>query len=292
MTVDSLPKGKYIVAVSGGVDSVVLLDVLVQQPDIELIVAHFDHGIRKDSSEDRKLVATLSQKYGVTFECAEGELGSDASEERARQARYTFLEHIRKKHAATGLVTAHHQDDALETMVFNVLRGTKRKGMSSLQSTDTTTRPLINHTKDEIIDYARQHNLLWREDSTNSDEKYTRNWIRRKLLPKLSSSQRKELQASHVAAKTRNAILDEVVQQELVELQSEEGLKRKEFILLPYPVACEIMAAWLRQNHVQEIDRKLIDVLVVSAKTLPPGKKVSITKDIFLSIEAHALCLR
>ena len=283
-----VPPGKYVVAVSGGVDSVVLLDLLVKQPELELVVAHFDHGIRDDSIEDRQLVATLSQKHRLKYEFTEGKLGSGVSEDVARQARYEFLQQIRNKHDATGVILAHHQDDAVETLAFNVLRGTGRKGMSSLKSTDGVIRPLLGYTKKDIYEYARANNLLWREDSTNADEKYTRNWIRRRLLPRLTRKQKRELTESYSAAKVRNQVLDEVVRAQLDDLRIGQGIDRKKFIALPYSVSSEVMAAWLRENEVQEIDRRLIDQLVVAVKTLPPGKKISLGQK-FLRIKANSL---
>ncbi len=286
----ALPPGKYVVAVSGGVDSVVLLDLLVKQPELELVVAHFDHGIRDDSTEDQQLVATLSQKHGLKYEFKEGKLGSGVSEDAARQARHEFLQQIRNKHNATGVILAHHQDDAVETLAFNVLRGTRRKGMSSLQSTDGIIRPLLGYTKKDIYEYARANNLLWREDSTNADEKYTRNWIRRKLLPRLSKKQKRELTESYSAAKVRNQVLDEAVRAQLQDLRIGQGIDRKKFIALPYYVSSEVMAAWLRENEVQEIDRRLIDQLVVAVKTLPPGKKISLGQK-FVCIEPTKIAI-
>lgn len=283
--------GTYVIGVSGGVDSVVLLDVLSRTPGIELVVAHFDHGIRGDSHQDAELVATLSQKYGWPFVTKRGHLGRGASEEKARQARYDFLRHVRKKQKARAIITAHHQDDALETLAFNVMRGTRRKGMSALQSTDEVLRPLLGYSKADILAYAREHNLQWREDSTNSDERYARNWIRRRLLPKLSREQKRELTQTYHQIRTTNREVDLVVDEQLRKLKLSGGLDRKKFIALPYSFAAEIMLAWLKSNEVLELDRKRIDILTVSAKTLPPGKKVSIDKQHTLQIEVDRLAL-
>ena len=86
-----LEPGKYVVAVSGGVDSMSLLHALKDLPDVELVVAHFDHGIRPDSAQDRELVQKIADEYGLSFEYTQGHLGKDASEEQARKARYEFL---------------------------------------------------------------------------------------------------------------------------------------------------------------------------------------------------------
>lgn len=286
-----LEPGKYVIAVSGGVDSVVLLDLVANRADTNVIVAHFDHGIREDSAADAKLVATLSQKYGVPYELGTGDLGPATSEEQAREARYTFLQQVRKKHGAAAIVTAHHQDDAVETLAFNVLRGTRRKGMSALKTTDGIIRPLTRHTKAEIKHYAQRRNLVWREDSTNSDQRYTRNWVRRTLLPRLSAEEKQQLTDSYFSARRRNELVDRQVAQQVQQLKIGQGLNRKKFIALPYSVAAEVMAAWLRESNVQDIDRKLVDLLVVSAKTLPPGKRVSVRRGTYMSVQPDVLTL-
>lgn len=287
----TLKPGTYVVGVSGGVDSIVLLHALTKLPDVMIIVAHYDHGIRDDSTYDCQLVATTSQKYNLDFEFMEGNLGRGASEEQAREARYAFLRQIRDKYNAAAIVTAHHQDDALETAAFNVLRGTKRKGMSSLQSTEDVIRPLMPYNKADIRKYADSQGLVWHEDSTNHDEKYARNWIRRSLLPRLTRNQKRQLEAAHAAARGRNNEVDEAVAAQLRELETGEGLDRQKFIALPYSVAAEVMVAWLRQQGVKDVDSKLIDVLVVSVKTLPPGKRISVGKNVFLNLRPTTMTL-
>lgn len=177
---------KYIVAVSGGVDSVALLDMLVNNnlsisyllgPKPQLIVAHFDHGIRPDSHIDSNFVANLAKKYGLLFESKREELGPDASEEKARDRRYLFLKDIAKKYDAK-LVTAHHADDVIETVAINLIRGTGWRGLAVLDS--DVLRPLTDMSKSEIINYAHKNNLKWREDSTNTSDTYLRNRVRRK----------------------------------------------------------------------------------------------------------------
>ncbi|HUC96507.1 MAG TPA: tRNA lysidine(34) synthetase TilS [Candidatus Saccharimonadales bacterium] len=168
---------KYVVAVSGGVDSVVLLDILVHQPETELIVAHFDHGIRDESHLDAVFVSELAKKYGLPFVSKREELGVSASEEKARDQRYAFLRSVAKERGAK-LVTAHHADDVIESIAINLSRGTGWRGLAVLDS--DIVRPLTNMSKSETINYAKKHNLQWREDSTNSSDVYLRNRIRRK----------------------------------------------------------------------------------------------------------------
>ena len=181
--------GTYVVAVSGGVDSVVLLDYMAGHPEYKLIVAHFDHGIRDDSHEDEMFVRSLAEKYGLPFESKREELGKRASEELARCRRYAFLRLVAKKHGAL-IATAHHADDAVETIAINLIRGTGWRGLAVLDS--DIIRPLLDMGKQEILDYATSHNLQWHEDSTNASDTYLRNRIRRKTTD-LSADEKQQL---------------------------------------------------------------------------------------------------
>jgi tRNA(Ile)-lysidine synthetase-like protein len=200
--------GKYIIAVSGGVDSVVLLHLLKyfavvaskeqarqsfdgEIPDqarddnaYELIVAHADHGWRADSKTDAEFVHNLAKGYNLPFELAVLKL-KGKSEAEARGARYRFLEAVKENYNSKAIIMAHHLDDRIETAVFNLLRGTNIYGLAALRSTPTLVRPLIEVTKTEIINYAKNHKLEWREDSSNNDISYARNRIRRQLIPQL-----------------------------------------------------------------------------------------------------------
>lgn len=169
---------RYLVAVSGGVDSVVLLDML-SKSDHHLIVAHVDHGIRSDSVADARFVEALAKRYRVPFVMTQLELGEHASEERARSARYEFLFAEAKKHRAH-IVTAHHQDDLVETIAINVHRGTGWRGLAVLDRKGVH-RPLLALSKKQLYDYAIKHRLEWVEDSTNATDKYLRNRLRQRL---------------------------------------------------------------------------------------------------------------
>ncbi len=166
---------KYLLAVSGGVDSVVLLHMMSKIEEADIVVAHFDHGIRDDSSEDAKFVGELANKYGFEFVTKREELGKNASEELARDRRYAFLRDEATKRKAK-IMTAHHGDDAVETVAINSKRGTGWRGLAVLDS--DVIRPLLSMSKQHIIDYAKANNLEWHEDSTNASDKYLRNRIR------------------------------------------------------------------------------------------------------------------
>ncbi len=179
---------KYVVAVSGGVDSVVLLDMLVKIAKHELVVAHFDHGIRKSSDGDARFVRGIAEKYKLPFETLREELGESASEELARERRYAFLHGVADKHEAR-LITAHHQDDLLETIAINIERGTGWRGLAVFGN-EAVKRPLLEMTKQEIYTYALKHQLEWVEDETNASDKYLRNRLRRSLHRGLKPNER------------------------------------------------------------------------------------------------------
>ena len=198
---------KYVVAVSGGVDSAVLLDILSKKPGLDLIVAHFDHGIRDDSKSDAIFVANLAKEYNLPFETKREELGSEVSEEKARDRRYEFLRVVAKKHDAK-LVTAHHSDDVIETIAINLSRGTGWRGLAVLDS--DIVRPLTDMSKSEIINYAKKNRLEWREDSTNAGDKYLRNRIRRKIS-KLDDDVKRQLLGLWVEQKSLKQLIDSEV---------------------------------------------------------------------------------
>ena len=278
-------------AVSGGVDSMVLLDLLRQKPGLKIIVAHLDHGIRPDSAFDRELVQRTANEHGMPFVYHEAKLGPGASEDTARKVRYDFLHAVRKASNAQAIITAHHHDDQLETAIMNLLRGTSRKGLSSLQSTAYIHRPLLNIEKQALRAYAKDQGLTWREDSTNDDTKYLRNYVRHRLLSQFSSADRQALRTIITKVADINAELDTQLMHYLHIQPTHDMLDRAEFLRLPHTVAREVMAAWLRKQHVRDFDQKTLERLVVAAKTLLPGKQADILRGHKLKISQRYLAL-
>lgn len=205
---------RYVVAVSGGVDSVVLLHKLVKEAKHELVIAHFDHGIRSESNADAWFVAGLASHYDLPFETKREELGSKASEVTARERRYLFLRDAAVRHNAT-IVTAHHADDLIETIAINLIRGTGWRGLAVLDSPGIE-RPLLELTKRDIYQYALDRELEWVEDETNATDAYLRNRVRRRLasIPAADKQTVRELWQSQLELKRaitleENAILGE-----------------------------------------------------------------------------------
>lgn len=282
----NISPGKYIVAVSGGVDSIVLLDMLMNQAssNIQFIVAHFDHGIRSDSAEDSKFVSDLAKTYKVPFETERVELGASASEADAREARYSFLKRVQEKYHAVAIVTAHHQDDLLETSIINMLRGTGHRGLHSLKSHEQLIRPLLHLKKVDVYEYAKKNNLKWREDSTNTDTNFLRNKIRHDVL--LNSGERwreSMLEKIKMAAEVGGRLdreIDQLVGQSMRNGQA--IMSRSWFVKLPHAIASEVVVAILRKLKIADIDKQLVERLTVQIKTAKPGKKLDIDKNLYI----------
>src|SRR2546428_371325 len=127
--------GVALVAVSGGADSVALLDLLhtlTPELGLSLVVAHVDHGIRSDSGTVARAVGELAERYELPFEVGELSLGPDATETVARRARYAWLGEVQRRHGARYLVTAHHRDDQVETILLRLLKGSAPAGLAGI----------------------------------------------------------------------------------------------------------------------------------------------------------------
>lgn len=287
----SVNPGRYVAAVSGGVDSMVLLHLLHKQPGVVLTVAHFDHGIRPDSHQDRLLVQDAAARYGMPFVFEEGRLGPGTSEATARAARYEFLHRVLLESGSDAITTAHHADDMLETAIINIIRGTGRMGLAGLRSINTVVRPLLEADKSQILEYAHANGVTWREDSTNADTKYLRNHIRHIVLPRLSGDDRTRVLSHIHKAAELNREIDSLLRDYLSTHSSGGKLNRKNFVMLPHAIALEVMAAWLRSNEIRSFDKKLLERLTHGAKIHRVGSCVPINRSVNLKISKEYLAL-
>lgn len=261
------PPGVYVIAVSGGVDSMVLLDIVRQQPTIKAHVAHLNHGIRPASEHeaDRSLVEQYCNEHDIPLRIRHAHLGPDASEADARRVRLSFLRGEQKRLQAHGIMTAHHHNDVVETGAVNILRGTGRRGASSLKETNELYRPLLRVPKQSIVDYALSHNVPWREDVTNNDTRYLRNRTRHALDRAQGHQQRDQLVA-HLQEVTRLNTEIEGMLRALVKIvynTHEKKVSRELFRQLPVEVQLEL-------------SRELLDAL--------PYGEVPINKNVVLRL--------
>lgn len=198
-----IPKGSQIlIAVSGGVDSIVLLDLFAnisEENNLALKILHYNHRLRKDAETDEKFVLDLAAKYNIKAYSSSGDVLGYASanglslEQAGRTLRYRYFENMAKNLNAQYIATAHTMDDSVETFFLNLFRGSGLTGLSGIPSSRQLSknlqiiRPLLRSKKEELIEYARARKLEWREDETNQMYNYTRNKIRLDLIPKLKN---------------------------------------------------------------------------------------------------------
>jgi len=205
-----------LLAVSGGLDSTVLLDLAVEwrrglgEAAPELIVAHVDHGIHPASAEVAARVERLARAHGVRVLGARLALGPDASETKARAARLQALREARRATGAPWIVTAHHADDQRETVLLRLLHGSGPAGLAGMRVRGRgIARPLLRLTRAELRAYAEARRLSWWEDPANADSRHFRSWVRTALLPEVSARDPRALarldEAAHHAARGRRA---------------------------------------------------------------------------------------
>lgn len=244
----------------------------------DFIVAHYDHGIRgKVSAEDAEFVRQQCRNYGVAVRCGYGKLAAATGEAVARQYRYDFFRRVAEAIARDDpvyLVTAHHQDDLLETIALNIVRGTGWRGLAPMNQPQVL-RPLLDIAKAELVSYAIEHGLAWREDQTNDSPRYLRNRLRA-LLASRSPADKAKLTRLY----ERQNHLRRQIEQELEyycarhitrDKQGQLVLRRYDLIMLPADVAIEI----LRLLTKGWLTRPQLGQLLLFVKVGKPSKQLS-----------------
>ena len=184
------------VGVSGGPDSMALLDLIIKlksELDLIVIVCHVNHNLREESKIEEEYLRKFSKDNGLVFEFMKiTNYGDDNFHNEARTIRYNFFDRVCKEHEARFLLTAHHGDDLIETILMRIVRGSTLKGYSGfskvIEKDDyTILRPLVTVTKDELTDYCEKNNVKYFVDKSNMKDVYTRNRYRKYALPFLKS---------------------------------------------------------------------------------------------------------
>jgi len=185
------PGERVVVAVSGGPDSLALLSTLreiLPAVPLHLTVAHFDHGWRPDSQDDRDFVASMAAKWGYEFQTARAAGGTPHTESAARTARYAFLRRIAGETNSTAIALGHTQDDQVETLLLHLLRGSGSRGLGAMRRRDRDlARPLLDISRHQIETYLARLHLTPRRDPSNEDPRFTRNRLRQQLLPAIDA---------------------------------------------------------------------------------------------------------
>ena len=286
---------KKILAVSGGVDSMVLLDIFKDDPNI--LVAHFNHGTRKSADDDEAFVKRRCEELGVDFTIGHAELGPDVSEEAAREARYNFLLNLREdiKKRIPGeevlIYTAHHLDDLVESVFINLSRGTGWRGLTPFNMSGIF-RPflsgdvLLPESKGDILTYAARKKISFREDPTNSSDKYLRNRIRWPIKTMDSevrfdlNQTMKEMYFSQQKIRTEiEDILESLI-------PKDDIFERGWFKNMDDKVAIEFLRFALEKKDIKLTGPQLNDFLF-AIRTYSPEKKFNLPEDRLITIHKN-----
>ncbi len=260
------PGKRIAVALSGGLDSVVLLDTVckaqAKNTNTEVWAFHIHHGLQKPADEWLMFCEKLAQKYKIHFDFRLLHFSTQENiEARARTARYEALADLCNEYGIEDLLLAHHQNDQAETVLLQLLRGSGVAGLAGMPKSRelaakdrkvTIWRPLLEQTRKELEAYAQENKLQWIEDPSNQNPKYRRNAIRKKILPALE-----QIQPEAIANMARSAsllgeaqaLLDRLAAQDGKTILVKEGMQLKPLLELAkkdLPAANNVLRYWLK----------------------------------------------
>lgn len=183
---------KVLVTCSCGVDSMTLLSLVEENlPKENIVIAHVNHQRRKESEDEEKFIKEYSKEHNLKLEVLKLPKEYEGNfQEWARNMRYEFFESVVKKYSLDVMLLAHHADDNLETILMRMIKTSSLKGYAGIEKFSKYNetciyRPLLNTPKEKILEYSKRHNLKYFEDSSNSEDDYTRNRIRHHIIPLL-----------------------------------------------------------------------------------------------------------
>ena len=265
---------RYLIGVSGGRDSVALLDQLIDLGYRNLIVCHLNHQLRARSGDaDARFVKHLAAKYHVDRSLGSTDVGALAKKKKmsietaAREARYAFFAKVAKRRKCHTILLGHHADDLVETFLLNLLRGAGTTGLAAMREVSTRriehidltiVRPLLGVWRDEIDHYVRERRLKFREDASNKDLGPARNRLRRRVIPYLETTFGRNLRRNIWRTATILAEEENFFELFLPEKFS-DVLDAKLLRELPLALQRRILSKWLRSEKVRDVGFDLIE---------------------------------
>ena len=282
---------KHIIAVSGGVDSMVLINLMMQKyPKKDLVVAHFNHHTRPSSDDDEKFVQNFCIQNNLIYKIGHTEPKNHLSEDQARTLRYEFLNNITTE--PHQIYVAHHLDDLVESIAINFTRGTGWRGLAVMDN-NFIKRPLLDGTfeqkiynRRDILKYAATHNIHYRQDPTNTENTYLRNRLRpntfnldHKTKQSLLTLRNKQCRIS----KDLNDLIKNLI-------PTTTAIPRQLFQNLDDDIATEILRQLL-QNHEISLTRPKLQDFLIAIRTYKPGKKFNLPEDKLVHIHKNYFML-
>lgn len=288
-----IEKGDSIVsAVSGGSDSVFMLEMLLaikDDYDLKIIVSHVNHGLRgAEAQRDEDFVKKLAEKNGLIYEVEHIDMAGYAKEhsltceEAGRKLRYLFFEEIKEKYKADKVAIAHNENDVAETIFLNIFRGTGLDGLESIPlRRDFYIRPILCFEKSEILDFLKENNIHYVDDSTNFTNDYKRNIIRNVIIPFIKKNFNENIVSSMSRlasiAKENNLYLEDIINDKYIDIVKSNTIDREGFNELNHYEKTLVLRKFLRDNlnYLNNISKDNIEDMI-KLITLDSGKKYDI----------------
>lgn len=288
-----IEKGDSIVsAVSGGSDSVFMLEMLLaikEEYNLNIIVCHVNHGLRgAEAQRDEDFVKMHAEKNGLIYEVEHIDMAGYAKEhsltceEAGRKLRYLFFEEIKEKYKADKVAIAHNENDVAETIFLNIFRGTGLDGLESIPlRRDFYIRPILCFEKSEILDFLKENNINYVDDSTNFTNDYKRNMIRNEIIPFIKKNFNENIVSSMSRlasiAKENNLYLEDIIKDKYIDIVKSNTIDREGFNELNHYEKTLVLRKFLRDNlnYLNNISKDNIEDMI-NLISLDSGKKYDI----------------
>lgn len=306
---DLLPgEGLVLCAVSGGLDSMVLLHVLGalrETVGFQLAAAHYNHKLRgEESRRDADFVRRACENWGIPLFFGEGDVLTEAGrrgrgiEDCAREMRYAFLEETARAQGAIRIATAHHADDNLETQLLHLTRGAGLRGLAGMQPRrGLIVRPFLERSRAELAHYAQANNIPHVEDSSNADLHYRRNYLRHEVLPRLTELNPALVRGSVGALNSLRedqAFLEDLALAALRDVRTcPRGLQlpAKKLAEQPRPVAMRMQQQLLERLDGPQLSRSHLEAVLALAQSEKSSGQVDLPEGFLARREYESLQL-
>ena len=300
-SLDKIDDEAIVVGVSAGPDSMALLHMLINHSKKKIICAHINHNVRKESKLEAEYLGNYCKEHGIIFEKYTINKYKESNfENEARNKRYLFYEKVLKKYHSHTLMLAHHGDDLTETVIMKIMRGSNLEGYAGIKMYSkvkdyTIIRPLLSLDKEAILKYNKEFDIKYYIDNTNNDETYTRNRIRKNILPILKHEDKnihkKMLKYSNSLQEYYNYVED-ITLDKLKEMYKHNKLDLNEFNNEHSFIKKSIIFYILSDIYNNEAniikDKHIIDILSICHSN-KPNLSISLPRNIIVRKEFNYL---
>jgi len=284
---NNLENAALLVAFSGGADSTALLHICsVLHQDVTAV--HLNHGWRGEESDGDEVCAeNFCKKLGIKFYSEKLSGDISPTETDAREARYGFFERCAEKFNADAIFLAHNKNDNVETLIYRLIKGTGLKGLCSIPKTrGIYHRPLLDITREEIEQYVKDNKLEIRQDSSNDNINYARNFIRKEILPKFLELNPNSLDAIENLTRIAQGQQKIIEETTLSVMKNKETLDTQRFLSLPHELRMSVLHNFLKddlKNRAYWKFEELLNIIQENSK-YPSVKKTSLNSKFFLAV--------